>query len=326
MRRREFLAFLGAAVAWPHTARAQKPTLPVIGLLSSRSPSESASLIYAFHQGLNEAGYVEGRNVVIQYRWAEGHYDRLPALAADLVSRQVAVIATTGGTVSALAAKAATATIPIVFISDDDPVKVGLVGSLSRPDGNLTGISQFTSVLEAKRLELLRELMPNARTIAMLVNPNYPDVGTQLSGAQEAARAFGEQLVVLQIASDSDFDPAFTTLLRQQADALLVASDPFFISRRHRLVALTARQAVPAIYHFREYVVAGGLMSYGTRLPDSYRQVGIYAGRILNGAKPADLPIVQSTRFEFVINLKTAKSLGLTIPPTLLARADEVIE
>jgi putative ABC transport system substrate-binding protein len=326
MTRREFMAFLSAAIAWPHTVRAQKPSLPVIGLLSSRSPNESASLIAAFHQGLNEAGYVEGQNVLIEYRWAEGHYDRLPSLAVDLVRRKVAVIATTGGTVSALAAKAATATIPIVFISDDDPVNLGLVGSLSRPGGNATGISQFTSVLEAKRLELLRELIPNARTIAMLVNPNYPDVGTQLKGAQEAARAFSQQLIVLQAASESDFDPAFTTLMQQRADALLVASDPFLNSRRHRLIVLASRQAVPAIYQFREYVVAGGLMSYGTRLPDSYRQVGIYVGRILTGAKPADLPIVQSTRFEFVINLKAAKSLGLKIPPTLLARADEVIE
>jgi putative tryptophan/tyrosine transport system substrate-binding protein len=242
-----------------------------MGLLSSRSSSDSASVIAAFHQGLNETGYVEGRNVAIEYRWAQGQYDRLPALATDLVSRQVAVIATTDGTVSALAAKAATATIPIVFISDDDPVKVGLVSSLSRPGGNVTGISQFTSVLEAKRLELLRELIPNARRIAVLVNPNYPDAETQLRGAQEAARAFGQQLLVLKAASESDFDPAFATLVQQRTDALLVASDPFLISRRHQLVALAARQAVPAIYQFREYVLAGGLMSYGTRLPDSYR-------------------------------------------------------
>ncbi len=326
MRRRECLALIGAVIVWPHTARAQKPTFPVMGLLSSRSSTESASLIAAFHQGLNETGYVEGQNLAIEYRWADGHYDRLPALAADLVGRQVAVIATTGGTVSALAAKAATATIPIVCISDDDPIKVGLVGSLNRPDGNVTGISQFTSVLEAKRLQLLRELMPNARTIAMLVNPSYPDAETQVHGAQEAARGFGQQLIVLNAATESDFDPAFAALKQQGVHVLLVASDPFLISRRHQLVALAARQAVPAIYQFREYVVAGGLMSYGTRLPDSYRQVGVYAGRILKGARPADLPVVQSVKFEFVINLRTATALGLTIPPSLLARVDEVIE
>jgi putative tryptophan/tyrosine transport system substrate-binding protein len=326
MRRRTFLGLLGPLIVWAGNARGQKRVPPEIGLLSSRSASESASLIAAFHEGLKEAGYVEGRNLAIQYRWAEGHYDRLPVLAIDLVGRKVAVIATTGGTVSALAAKAATATIPIVFISDQDPVKVGLVSNLSRPDANATGISQFTSELEAKRLELLRELIPNARLIAILVNPSYPDADTQVKGAQEAARGFGEQLLVLNAAKDSDFEPAFATLAQRRADALLVASDPFLISRRHELVALAARMGVPAIYQFREYALVGGLMTYGTRLPDSYRQVGLYAGRVLNGAKPADLPVVQSVKFELVMNLKTAKALGLTVPPSLLARADEVIE
>jgi putative ABC transport system substrate-binding protein len=265
-------------------------------------------LIAAFHQGLNEAGYVDGQDVVIQYRWAEGHYDRLAALATDLASREVAVIATTGGTVSALAAKAATATIPIVFICDRDPIQIGLASNLGRPNGNATGISQFTSILEAKRLELLHELIPNAQLIAILLNPNYPDAETQLKGTQEAASAFGQELIVLNAANEIDFGPAFTTLSQRRADPLLVASDPFLISRRHELVALAAREAVPAIYQFREYVVAGGLMSYGTRLPGSYRQVGIYAGRILKGAKPAELPIVQSTKFELVINLRTAKA------------------
>jgi len=328
MRRREFVALMGPLIVWAGSARGQKHLPPEIGLLSSisRSASESASLIAAFHEGLKEAGYIEGRNLAIQYRWAEGYYDRLPGLASDLVGRQVAVIATTGGTVSALAAKAATATIPIVFISDQDPVKVGLVSNLSRPSGNATGISQFTSELEAKRLELLRELVPNTRLIAILVNPSYPDADTQVKGAQEAARGFGEQLIVLNAANDNDFEPAFAILEQRRAGALLVASDPFFASRRQELVALAARKGVPAIYQFRAYALAGGLMTYGTRLPDSYRQVGVYAGRVLNGAKPADLPVVQSVKFELVINLKAAKALGLAVPPALLVRADEVIE
>jgi putative tryptophan/tyrosine transport system substrate-binding protein len=326
LRRRKFIKLIGAAAAWPLAASAQQSAMAVIGFLNSRSAGEAAAAVAAFHQGLREAGFVAGQNVAIEYRWAEGHYDRLPGLATDLVQRGVAVISAGGGSVTAIAAKLATSTVPIAFISDDDPIKIGLVASLNRPGGNVTGIYQLSSGLEAKRLGLLHELAPNATTIAVLVNPNYPDAESQLREVDEAARTLGVQLLVLKASSEGEFDTVFATIIRQQSGALLVASDPFLFSRRDQLIVLAARHVLPAIYQFRESALSGGLMSYGTRITDSYHQIGVYTGQILKGAKPADLPVIQSARFEFVLNLKTAKALGLTIPPSMLVRADEVIE
>jgi putative ABC transport system substrate-binding protein len=315
-----------AATLPPLTARAQQAAVPVIGFLSSRSPGESASVVAAFRESLNEAGFIEGRNIAIEFRWADGQYDRLPAMAADLVSLKVALIIAAGGDRPALAAKAATSTIPIVFTGSDFPVKVGLVASLSRPGGNVTGASLFTSELEAKKLALLREMVPKTSLIAMLVNPTNPSAETDIGDVQTAAAAVGQRIFLLRAGSERDIDAAFEMVVQQRADALLVAHDPYFLSRREQFIAQAAHHKVPAIYEFREFVLGGGLMSYGSRITDNYRLGGSYAGRILKGAKPTELPVQQPTKFELVINLKTAKALGLDVPPTLLARADEVIE
>jgi putative tryptophan/tyrosine transport system substrate-binding protein len=326
MRRRDFIAGLGSAAAWPVVALAQQPAMPVIGFLNAGSPAERTNLIAAFRQALSEAGFVEGRNVSIEFRWAENQYNRLPALAADLIRRHVTVIATPGSTPAALAAKMATATIPIVFSSGSDPVRLGLVASLGRPSGNVTGMSFLTNLLVTKQLDLVRELARPRLTVGLLVNPNFPDTDGLMKDAQTAAAVLGQKLVVVKASAESDLDLAFTTLAQQQIGAVLVPAEPFLYSRRERLVALAARYAVPAIYSLREYVDAGGLMSYGTSNIEGWRQVGVYTGRILKGEKPADLPIQQSTKFELIINLKTAKALGVTIPETLLATADDVIQ
>jgi len=327
MRRREFITLLGgAAVTWPVAARAQQPTRPVVGYLHSATSDTAAHFVVAFRNGLKESGYVEGQNVTVEYRFAEGQYDRLAALAADLVQRKVAVIVASGGDPPALAAKAASATIPIVFISSSDPVKLGLVASLNRPGGNATGVNVFTSMMAAKRLELLRELVPQDAVLAALVNPGSPSAVTQSEDLQEAARVSKQKLIVLKASTESDIDLAFATLVQQRAAALLVDTDAFFLNRRNQFSALAAHHRIPTIYAQREFVVAGGLMSYGVSLADMNRQLGVYAGRVLKGEKPADLPVQQPTKFEFVVNLITAKVLDLEIPAKLLVLADEVIE
>jgi putative tryptophan/tyrosine transport system substrate-binding protein len=328
IRRREFITLLGgAAAAWPLAAGAQQPAMPVVGVLSAEWPDQFTDRLRAFHEGLRETGYVEGRNVAIEYRWAEGQNDRLPALAADLVRRQVAVIVTPGSTPAALVAKAATTTIPIVFYVGADPVEVGLIGSLSRPGGNVTGVTTLNVEVGAKRLELLHELVPTATLIAALINSTNPVVAETLTrDLQAAARTLGLKLHVLHASSERDFDTVFASLVQLRAGGLVIGTDALFNSRSEQLAALTIRHAVPSVYQFREFVSGGGLMSYGTTVVDTYRPLGVYTGRILKGEKPAELAVQQATKLELIINMKTAKALGITVPLPLIGRADEVIE
>ena len=327
MRRREFITLLGgAATTWPLAARGQQPTMPVVGLLSSRSSGEATASVAALRAGLAKAGYVEGQNVAIDYRWAEGHYDRLPALAVELTRRQVTVIVAMGGEPSALAAKAATKSIPIVFNSGGDPVEAGLVASLNRPGGNATGVSMLFVELGPKQLEILNELITKLAVIGVLVNPIFAYGEKEAKDALGAGRALGKEVHIVTASSEGEMGTAFGELVKHRAGALMVAPDPFLFDRREHLVALAARHAIPAMYFAREFSEAGGLMSYGTSITEVYQQVGAYAGRILKGENPADLPVVQPTKFELVINMKTVRALGLTVPNTLLVAADEVIE
>jgi putative ABC transport system substrate-binding protein len=326
LKRREFITLVGGAVAWPLASRAQQPAKQVVGYLSARSASTDVPMLAALNQGLAEIGFIEGQNVVIELRWGEGQFNRLPALAADLVQQQVAVIVAAGGETVARIAMHATSTIPIVFLGSGDPVQSGLVASINRPGGNITGVNMLLFTLTTKQLGLLRELVPTSKTIALMVNPNQPESELQTSDAQEAARATGQQLVVLKASTEADIDSGFATLVERRADALLVVASPFLMVSAPKIIAYSARHSVPTLYFRREFPEAGGLLSYGTSTAESYRQAGVYAGRILKGAKPGDLPVIQPIKFELVINLKTAKTLGLTIPPGVLAIADEVIE
>jgi putative tryptophan/tyrosine transport system substrate-binding protein len=328
MRRRQLIGLLGGAAAvWPLAARAQPAAMPVVGFLDARSPGTMEDQLRAFRKGLKETGHVEGENLAIEYRWAENQFDRLPKLAAELVSRRVAVIATAGGNPAIFAAKAATTTIPIVFLAGEDPVKLDLVVSLARPGGNLTGINFFTAELTAKRLELLHELVPGAARVAVLVNPaNVTSTETTLRDVEPAARTLGLQIQVLNASTSREINEAFASIVRERPDALFVGVDAFFTSRRVQLVHLASRHVIPAIYPLRDFAEAGGLISYGSNITDAFRQVGVYVGRIIKGAKPADLPVMQSSKFELVINAEAARLIGLTVPPSLLATADEVIE
>jgi putative ABC transport system substrate-binding protein len=327
MKRRHFIASLGGAVAaWPLAARAQQSTMPMVGFLSTRAPEESADLVEAFRSGLKERGFVDGQNAKIEFRWAHGDYGHLPALASELVRAEAAVIATVGGDPSAIAAKAATTTIPIVFAVGSDPVKEGLVESFNRPGGNLTGVTTSTNLMEPKRLALLRELAPGVAVMGALVNPKFPPAAAQAKDIEEAARVVGQKIVFANASTDAELDAAFESLLRAGVGALMVTADPYFDTRRNRIIEFAARQRLPAIYQFRQFAVAGGVLSYGLNFVDTYRQVGRYAGAVLKGAKPSDLPVEQITKFELVINMKTARALGIKISDNLLSLADEVIE